>query len=89
MGRFGAVRRISRDLRWFTALIAGIFDGQRWKKRIRPAVQQFEMALEWNYGLAIRPGLLLQPDVQYLVHPNGNTRINNAVAVGVNIVVNF
>jgi carbohydrate-selective porin OprB len=33
------------------------------------AILQFEMALEWNYGLAIRPGLLLQPDVPYLIHP--------------------
>ena len=53
------------------------------------AVQQSETALEWNYGLAIRPGLLLQPDVQYLIHPNGNTRIGNALAIGVNIVANF
>ena len=47
------------------------------------------MALEWNYALAIRPGLLLQPDIQYLVHPKGNKTTPNALAIGVNIVVNW
>jgi porin len=52
-------------------------------------VQQFEMTLEGNYGVAIRPGLLLQPDVQYLVHPNGTQTTQNALAIGINIVVNW
>jgi porin len=52
-------------------------------------VQNFEMTLELNYGWTIRPGLLLQPDLQYLVHPNGNTRLHNAVAIGMNIVLNL
>jgi carbohydrate-selective porin OprB len=47
------------------------------------------MALEWNFGLAIRPGFLWQPDIQYLVHPNGSQTIPNALAIGVNIVVNW
>src|SRR5262249_53227342 len=53
------------------------------------AVQDFEMALEWNYGLAIRPGFLFQPDIQYLMHPNGNKTTANALAIGANIVVNW
>jgi porin len=53
------------------------------------AVQDFEMALEWNYGLAIRPGFLFQPDIQYLVHPNGNKTTANSLAIGANIVVNW
>jgi len=48
-----------------------------------------EMAIEGNYGVAIRPGLLLQPDIQYLVHPGGNKTTPNALAIGVNIVVNW
>jgi carbohydrate-selective porin OprB len=47
------------------------------------------MTLELNYGWTIRPGLLLQPDLQYIVHPNGNYRLPNALAIGVNIVVNL
>jgi len=52
-------------------------------------VQRFEMALEWNYALAIRPGFLLQPDMQYLVRPNGNKTTPNALAIGANIVLNW
>ena len=52
-------------------------------------VQHFEMTVELNYGWTVRPGLLLQPDFQYLVHPNGSTRLRNAVAIGINIVLNL
>jgi carbohydrate-selective porin OprB len=33
--------------------------------------------------------LLLQPDLQYIIHPGGNRAIPNALAFGVNIVANF
>jgi porin len=59
------------------------------QSNLSAAVQQFEMALEWNYGFAIKPGLLFQPDVQHLVHPNGIRTTPNALAIGVNIVVNW
>lgn len=52
-------------------------------------VQNFEMIAELNYGWTVRTGLLLQPDLQYVVHPNGNTRLHNALAIGINIVVNL
>jgi carbohydrate-selective porin OprB len=48
-----------------------------------------EMAFEWNYGVAIKPGLLFQPDIQYLVHPNGSQTARTALVIGVNIVVNW
>ena len=51
--------------------------------------QNFEMAIDLNYGWTVRPGLLVQPDLQYVVHPNGNTRLRNAVAIGINIVLNL
>lgn len=52
-------------------------------------VQNFEMTIELNYGWTARPGLLLQPDLQYIVHPSGTTRLHNAVAIGINIVLNL
>jgi porin len=52
-------------------------------------VQNWEMTLELTYGCAVRPGLLLQPDLQYLINPGGNATIPNALAVGMNVVVNF
>jgi porin len=52
-------------------------------------VQSWEMTLEWNYGCTVRPGLLVQPSLQYLVNPGGNKSVPNALAVGMNVVVNF
>ncbi len=53
------------------------------------AVQDYETTLELTYGCAVRPGLLIQPDLQYIIHPGGNRAIPNALAIGVNLVANF
>jgi porin len=52
-------------------------------------VQSWEMTLELTYGCTVRPGLLVQPSLQYLVNPGGNKTVPNALAIGVNVVVNF
>jgi porin len=52
-------------------------------------VQSWEMTLEWTYGCTVKPGLLVQPSLQYLVNPGGNKAVPNALAVGVNVVFNF
>jgi porin len=52
-------------------------------------VQSYEMTLEWNYGCTVRPGLLVQPSIQYLVNPAGNRTVPNALAIGINMVLNF
>jgi porin len=58
-----------------------------------------EETLEATYGFVVRPGLLFQPSLQWIIHPRGNISISsalppgssvpNARAIGVNIVVNF
>lgn len=58
-----------------------------------------EQTLELTYGFALRPGVLLQPSLQYLVHPKGiasvpnslpeSATIPNALALGVNTVISF
>jgi porin len=53
------------------------------------AAPNFEMTLEWTYGCAVRPGLVLQPSLQYIIHPKGNGAIPNALAIGINLVINF
>jgi porin len=52
-------------------------------------VQNWEMTLELTYGCTVRPGLLVQPSLQYLINPAGNKAIPNALAIGVNVVFNF
>ena len=56
-----------------------------------PAVglQSWEMTLELTYGCTVRPGLLVQPDLQFIINPGGNKAVQNAVAIGVNVVFNF
>ena len=58
-----------------------------------------EETLEATYGYTIKRGLLLQPSLQYIIHPKGNasipstlppnSRVPNAFALGMNIVANF
>jgi porin len=52
-------------------------------------MRNFETTVEWTYGCTIRPGLVIQPSLQYLVHPKGTTTIPNALALGINLVINF
>jgi porin len=89
---YGPSRRRPKDLIGF-ALVYGAYSSDlRRAEEIQPTpatVQHFESTLELNYGWAVRPGLLLQPALQYIVHPNGNERIPNALAIGLNIVVNL
>ena len=48
-----------------------------------------ELTVELSYGLQLRPGLILQPGIQLLIHPGGNPSTPNALALGVNTVVSF
>jgi porin len=52
-------------------------------------VQTLEMTLELTYGCTVKPGLLVQPSLQYLVNPGGNKSVPNALAIGANVVFNF
>jgi porin len=58
-----------------------------------------EQTLELTYGFVLRPGVLLQPSLQYIVHPKGiasipnalppGATVPNALALGVNTVISF
>src|SRR5262245_39525010 len=53
------------------------------------SVQTFEMTVEWSYGCTVRPGLLVQPTLQWIINPSGNRAIPNSLATGVNVVLVF
>src|SRR5262249_50007233 len=53
------------------------------------SVQSWEMTLELTYGCTVRPGLLVQPSLQYLINPGGNKVVPSALAIGLNVVLNF
>src|SRR5262249_24998989 len=92
---YGALPRRPRDFVAFGAAYASYSSNLRRAEEIRaltnPAVgmQNWEMTFEWNYGCTVKPGLLVQPSVQYIINPGGNRAISNALAVGVNLVLNF
>jgi len=48
-----------------------------------------ETVWEFAYGYWLRPGCLLQPDIQYISNPGGNPAIKNALALGVNVKIVF
>jgi porin len=92
MVAYGPSSKRPRDLIGFAVVYGSYSRDLRLAEEINPepaGVQNLEMTAELNYGWVVRPGLLLQPDLQYVVHPNGNTRLHNALAIGINIVVNL
>ena len=90
---YGPLRSRPQDFAGFAVVYGSysrdLFRAQQIQRNSSVGAQQFEMALEWNYAFEIRLGFVLQPDMQYLVHPNGDKTIPNALAIGVNIVVNW
>ncbi len=51
--------------------------------------QTYELVLEWTYAIALAGWLTAQPDVQYVVNPNGRTSVGNAVVIGMQLAVEF
>jgi len=50
-------------------------------------IQTAEWALEGMYKVAATSGLSITPDIQYLIHPNGQTSIRNALALALRVQV--
>ena len=92
---YGFLRSRPRDFAGFGVAYASYSGELRRQEEFQaltdPAigVQNWEMTLEWTYGCTVRPGLLVQPDLQYIINPGGNKAIPNALAIGVNVVLNF
>jgi porin len=52
-------------------------------------VQPYEMAIEATYNAHLRPGVWLQPDVQFIVHPGITNAHGNALVIGLRTTINF
>jgi len=71
---------------------AGVYNGRKYislqeKKNIRTAGS--EMNIELTYLYDVFRCLSLQPDFQYVIHPDTNPLIKNALAAGIRCVINF
>jgi carbohydrate-selective porin OprB len=48
-----------------------------------------ETVIEANYQATLPFGISITPDIQYVIKPAGNTRIRNALVIGVQLAVVF
>jgi porin len=65
---------------------------QRERDRVDPGalpIQTRESVLEVDYGARITPWLVLRPNLQYVIRPNGTGRIPNAFVIGLYTQVTF
>jgi len=49
----------------------------------------YEAVAELSYSAQLTPAIVLQPDLQYILHPGGTQQYGNALVVGMRAVVNF
>lgn len=51
--------------------------------------ERTETVIEVAYQAEIQPGLILQPDVQYIIHPSMDPGLENALQVGIRLEMSF
>jgi len=49
----------------------------------------FESIAELSYSWVVSSSCSLQPDLEYVIHPNGTEQFGNALVVGIRAVINF
>jgi porin len=49
----------------------------------------FESVAELTYSIRLSPGIALQPDLQYVLHPGGTRQNGNALVAGFRAIVDF
>jgi porin len=67
-------------------------DAQREAQQLNPGVgvQDYETAIELFYRFYFdKHAVFFQPDLQYIVHPGGTGKIDNAVVLGCRLGINF
>jgi porin len=72
--------------------VAGVYNGKEYesfKRRQGEPVNQAEWNLELTYQARILSWFILQPDLQYVIHPNTDPVVNNALAFAVSAEVFF
>jgi porin len=52
-------------------------------------VQSHEVELELEYTIKAYNGVLITPDIQYIIHPGGTSRVPNALSLGLQVNATF
>jgi porin len=58
-------------------------------RRRRTGVPDYEAVVELTYRAQVTPWLSIQPDVQWIIHPGGSSKIDNALVVGLRAAITF
>jgi porin len=86
----GVIPRRDRDQLLLTYLVSGFSrdygDAVVAMGRQRPTAEQ---VLEVSYAIFLTANYTIQPDIQYIIRPNGTNEAKNSVVLGVQFTANF
>lgn len=77
-----------RDFDWMGVGVAAARHGshfQRAQRKAGQSVDDAEIALEFTYAMSVLPKMVIQPDVQYIINPDTNPTVRNALVLGVRV----
>jgi porin len=77
-----AYGRVSSDTR-------GFVEDDKFFNATGSAVPDHEMVIEAEYQINVRPGLVVQPGVQFIVHPGGSSATKDATIIGLRTIIDF
>lgn len=72
--------------------VAGAHNGSQYKKALLASgetVENSEWNFEWTYEAPLTPWLTVQPDIQYVINPDTNPAVKNALAVDIRLEISF
>lgn len=72
--------------------VATALNGSHFKRaqqRAGSPVDRAEIALEMSYAINVRPEIVIQPDVQYIINPGTDPSVGNALVIGARLELNL
>lgn len=76
---------------WLTCFLIGNFSSSYANSTFNPGTTTptYEAVLETSYVIQLNKYLSIQPDIQYVIRPNGCGNIPNALVIGLQSVISF
>ncbi len=62
---------------------------RRAQQRAETPVDHAEITLEMSYAINVRPEIVIQPDVQYIINPGTDPGVRNALVIGARLQLNL
>ena len=72
--------------------VAAALNGSHFKRAQRKterSVDDAEVALEMTYAININERIIIQPNLQYIINPDTDPRIRNALVIGARLELNL